>query len=167
MPEISTLGWIHTFIGAMSLASAFFCLIVYKNILENKALGIFYLGGTFITATTSLFIYQHGVFGPAHVLAVLTLLSLTIGYCIRFIPRMVHYSPYIKSFCYSLTVLFHIIPAVTEGLLRLPANKPFVTDQSDPFLAKVHGVLFLVFIVGYICQYFWLRRHFVQTKKAH
>lgn len=79
MPEISPLGWFHTFLGAVALLSGAFALIRYKEISLQSRSSVIYLLATLVTAGTALAIYQHGRFGPGHVLAVATLAALTIG----------------------------------------------------------------------------------------
>ncbi len=79
MPDIIPLGWFHTAIGIIALFSGGFALAKYKEITLQTRSGQIYLAATLITAGTALAIFQHGVFGPAHGLAVMTLVALAIG----------------------------------------------------------------------------------------
>ena len=79
MPEIIPLGWFHTAMGIIALVSGGITLARYKEISPETRSGQVYLAATLITAGTALAIFQHGAFGPAHALAVMTLLALATG----------------------------------------------------------------------------------------
>ena len=79
MPPISPLGWLHTAMGMIALITAVIALCKYKEITYGTRSGLIYLVATLITAATTLAIFQHGFFTPAHSLAVLTLGALLVG----------------------------------------------------------------------------------------
>ena len=158
MPEITLLGWIHTVIAIVALLAGFYTLAIYKVITPTQKSGQLYLVCTLIAAATALMIYKHGGFGPAHALAVLTLLALAGGFLVTKISALKNIAPYFQAFCFSGTLLFHMIPAITDGLLRLPAGDPVLTDPEDLVL-KMFYLLFLgIFLLGYAMQFLWLRR---------
>lgn len=162
MPEITLLGWIHTIIAIVALITGYYSLVVYKVIRESQTSGLIYLVCTLIAAVTALMIYKHGGFGPAHGLAVLTLLALAGGFLVKKIPIFDAFADYFQAFCYSATLLFHMIPAITDGLLRLPVGDPYLTDKHDPLLQKFYLAFMVIFLVGVIVQMFWLRKHKAQ-----
>ena len=51
-----------------------------------------------------------------------------------------------------------MIPAITDGLLRWPVGAPLLTDPHDPVLKKFYLAFAIVFIVGYICQFLWIKK---------
>ncbi len=157
MPEITLLGWIHTIIAIVALLAGFYTLAVHKVITPQQKTGQLYLLCTFIAAVTALMIYKHGGFGPAHGLAVLTLLALAGGLLVTRIPMLDRPAPYLEAFCFSGTLLFHMIPAITDGLLRLPVADPVLTDPHDPLLKKFYLAFLLVFLAGYAMQVVWLK----------
>jgi uncharacterized membrane protein len=158
MPEITLLGWFHTIIAIIALVAGFYTLVVYKVItLEHKS-GQLYLGFTLIAAVTALMIYNQGGFGPAHMLAVLTLLALIAGFLVSKISALSKITAYFQAFCYTATLLFHMIPAITDGLLRLPANDPILTTIHDPMLRGFYLLFLVIFFVGYAFQFFWLKK---------
>ena len=159
MPEIILLGWIHTIIAIIALIAGYYTLAVYKVIRPEQKTGQIYLICTFIAAVTALMIYQRGTFGPAHGLAVLTLLALTGGILVTRISVLSKIADYFQAFCFSGTLLFHMIPAITDGLLRLPVSDPMLTDPEDPILKMFYLIFVLVFIVGYIFQFLWLKNN--------
>ena len=158
MPDMTLLGWVHTIIAIMALIAGFYTLAIYKVItLENKS-GQIYLACTFLAATTALMVYNQGGFGPAHMLAVLTLLALLGGTLVSKVPAFSKIAKYFQAFCFSGTLLFHMIPAITDGLLRLPIGDPFLTDKHDPLLRSFYLLFVVIFLVGYVAQFIWLKK---------
>ena len=157
MPEITLLGWIHTIIAIVALIAGFYTLAIYKVITPEQKTGQLYLVCTLIAAVTALMIYKHGGFGAAHALAVLTLLALAGGFFVTRIPVFSQIAVYFQAFCFSGTLLFHMIPAITDGLLRLPVGDPVLTNPEDPLLKIFYLIFLVIFLVGYICQFFWLK----------
>ena len=159
MPEMILLGWIHTIIAIVALIAGYYTLAVYKVIEPGQTTGKVYLTCTFLAAVTALMIYQRGTFGPAHGLAVLTLLALAGGLLVTRIPAFKKIARYFQAFCFSGTLLFHMIPAITDGLLRLPVGDPVLTDFEAPLLKMFYLAFVVVFVVGWILQCFWLKKN--------
>jgi uncharacterized membrane protein len=157
MPEISLLGWIHTIIAIIALAAGYYTLAVHKVITLEHKTGQVYLLCTLIAAVTALMIYQHGGFGAAHALAVLTLLALFAGYLVTKIAALSKIADYFQAFCFSGTLLFHMVPAITDGLLRLPVGDPVLTNPEDPLLKTFYLAFVGIFLVGYTLQFLWLK----------
>jgi len=158
VPEITLLGWFHTIIAIIALLAGFYTLAAHKIIsLQNKT-GQVYLGFTLIAAISALMIYNQGGFGPAHILAVLTLCALLAGYLVSKIPRISKVAAYIQAFCYSATLLFHMLPAITDGLLRLPVHDPILTTFHDPLLRKFYILFVIIFVVGSVLQFLWIKK---------
>ena len=158
MPEITLLGWIHTTIAVVALIGGFYSLAVHKVITPKQKTGQLYLICTFIVAVTALMIYKHDGFGPGHFLAVLTLLALVGGFVVTKIPVFARTAEYFQAFCFSGTLLFHMIPAITDGLLRLPVGSPVLTDRHDPILKYFYLAFLAIFLFGYVTQFLWLRK---------
>ncbi len=158
MPEMTLLGWIHTIIAIIALIAGFYALAIYKVITPKQKTGQIYLICTLIAAVTALMIYKHDGFGPGHSLAVLTLLALVGGFVVTKIPVFATIAEYIQTFCFSVTLLFHMIPAITDGLLRLPVGDPILTNPHDPMLKKFYLAFLVIFLVGYVMQFLWLKK---------
>ena len=158
MPEITLLGWFHTVIAIIALLAGFYTLAVHKVITLEHKTGQLYLGFTLIAAATALMIYNQGGFGPAHILAILTLLALIAGFLVGKIPALSKIADYFQAFCYSSTLLFHMIPAITDGLLRLPVNDPILSTFHDPLLWKFYLLFVVIFFIGYVFQVFWIKK---------
>ena len=158
MPEITLLGWIHTTMGGVAILSGVFTLWLHGEITPQTRFGQVYLATTLVTATTALGIYQHGFFGPGHVLAVMTLGALGLGTVAGSSKVFGRFSRYLQALSYSATLLFHSIPAVTDGLLRLPVGDPVISSIDDPILRKIYLALLVLFIAGITLQMRWIRR---------
>ena len=158
MPEMIPLGWFHTIMGVIALSSGAITLIKFKEISLQRRSGQIYLAATLITAATALAIFQRGEFGPGHALAVLTLLALTVGAIAETLKPIGKWSRHLQALSYSSTLLFHCIPAVTDGLMRLPLGNPVVTDFADPILRTCYLVLLVLFLTGIILQLRWVHR---------
>lgn len=158
MPEIIPLGWFHTAMGIIALFSGGFTLAKFKEISLQTRSGQIYLVTTLITAGTALAIFQHGEFGPAHGLAVMTLVALAVGTVAAMLKPFGKLSRYVQAVSYSGTLLFHCIPAVTDGLMRLPVGDPVLTSIEDPILKMSYLGLLALFLIGIGMQLRWIHR---------
>ncbi|MFT4925908.1 MAG: putative membrane protein [Phenylobacterium sp.] len=157
MPDISLFGWFHTGIAILALFSGLYSLARFKVIEFKQHSGKLYLICTLIAAATALMIYRHGGFGVAHGLAVLTLLALLTGFVAEKTGLFGKFSAYFQATCYSGTFLFHMIPAITDGLMRLPVDAPIVTSIEDPLLKSFYLAFLITYVVGLGLQIWWLR----------
>jgi uncharacterized membrane protein len=158
MPEIIPIGWFHTAMGLIALFSGGFTLARFKEISPRTRSGQIYLATTLITASTALAIFQRGEFGPGHVLAVMTFVALAVGTLAATTQILGKASRYVQAISYSATLLFHCLPAVTDGLLRLPVGDPVLTSIEDPILKKCFLGLFVLYLVGVSLQLRWIHR---------
>ena len=88
--------------------------------------GAAYLVVTAVVAGSALGIYNQGGFGVAHYLAVLTLTVAFGGFILERLNLLGRFSVYFQAIAYSAITLFHMIPAITDFLRRLPARVPFI-----------------------------------------
>ena len=158
MPEIIPLGWFHIAMGIIALVSGGFTLARFKEISLRTRSGQIYLVTTLITAGTALAIFQHGKFTPAHVLAILTLGALAVGLMAEKMKPFGKFSRHLQAISYSATLLFHSIPAVTDGLLRLPAGDPVLKSIEDPVLKMSYLALLVTYLIGVSLQLRWINR---------
>ena len=156
MPEMTLLGWFHTVTGILALVSAMYTLTKYKMIALSNASGKLYILVTVIVAGSALGIYNQGGFGIAHWLAVLTLAATTGGVIMEKTRLFGRLSVYFQALGYSSTLLFHMIPAITDFLRRLPVGDPFVDSFDDPLLVGFHQLFLAIFVVGMVIQIRWL-----------
>jgi len=145
--SLSLPGVIHTLFGLLALALAITLIVKHQRIPLNQSLGKLYALFTAITAATSLFIFNHGGFNPAHALAVMTLAALLIAILLSLFKVFGTVTPYVQLTLMSSTLLFHLLPAVTEILMRLPVDAPLVENLEDPLLHQVFLVIFVLFLL--------------------
>jgi uncharacterized membrane protein len=157
MPGLTTLGLVHTAFALVALICGSIALVRYKEISPRNRSGLFYIVTTAITAATSLGIYQHGGFGPQHILAILTLAALGVGTLGALTTLFRASSRIIQAVSYSSTILLHLIPGVTEMLTRLPPGHPVVTSYSSPILKVALLLVLVAFLAGVTLQVRWLR----------
>jgi len=158
MPEMIPLGWFHTILGIGAVVSGFYTLIKYRVVSLTHRSGKLYALLTLIVAGTALGIYNQGGFGIAHNLAVLTLVALAGGVVMEKTRLFGSFSKYCQALGYSSTLLFHMIPAITDFLRRLPVGDPFIDTLEDPLLRQFHLAFLAIFVVGVIAQMLWLRK---------
>ena len=158
MPEMIPLGWFHTILGIGAVLSGFYTLINHKVISLAQPSGKLYVLLTLIVAGTALGIYNQGGFGIAHNLAVLTLVALAGGVLMEKTKLFGGFSQYCQALGYSSTLLFHMIPAITDFLRRLPVGDPFIDTLEDPLLRQFHLAFLVIFVVGFAAQVLWLRK---------
>ena len=158
MPEMTVLGWFHTILGVLAVLSGFYTLYKYKIITTEESSGKLYVLVTLLVAGSALGIYNQGGFGIAHVLAVLTLIALAGGYIMEKFKWFGSFSKYFQALGYTSTLLFHMIPAITDFLRRLPVGDPFIDSFEDPLLLNFHTAFLVIYLVGLVAQIVWLKR---------
>lgn len=152
MPPMIPLGWFHTAMGAFALMCGFYSLYRHKEILLSNRSGLLYVLATLITAVTAMMIFQRGTFGPGHALAILTLGALALGTIAARTRLFGKLSRYLQAISYSATLLFHMIPAITDGLLRLPVGDPVLNSIESPVLKALYAAFLLVYLIAVSMQ---------------
>lgn len=149
---LTTLGLVHTAISLVAVVAGFWSLARDREIAAHTSLGRLYLVTTLLTAATGLGIFQHGGFGPPHVLSILTLLALAVGAAAAYGGAFGRWSRHVQVVSFSATMLFHMIPGFTESLTRLPLGRPLLPNAEAPALKAISGVLLLLFLIGVTAQ---------------
>ena len=158
MPTMTWLGWFHTIMGVIAIITAASALYRHKIIRASDASGRAYLLITLVVAGSALAIYNQGGFGVGHILAVLTLTALLAGYLLETLEPFGKWSVYLQTGAYTATVLFHMVPAITDFLRRLPVGDPFVESLDAPLVQSFHAAFLAAFVVGVLAQWTWLKR---------
>jgi len=99
-----------------------------------------------------MIIFQRGTFGPGHALAILTLGALALGTIAAKTRLFGKLSRYLQAISYSATLLFHMIPAITDGLLRLPVGDPVLNSIESPVLKALYAAFLVVYLTGVSLQ---------------
>ena len=77
---LTQLGMFHTAISLIAVVAGAIALFRYREISPRNGLGKTYIITTVITALTGFGIFQHGGFGPPHMLGIITLVVLAIAF---------------------------------------------------------------------------------------
>ena len=142
---LTTLGVIHTLISLVAVGAGIVGFVRDKRIDLDNGAGKTYLVMTILTCLTGFGIFQHGGFGKPHALGVITLLVLAVAWKVAAKPAL-------QTVLMSLTFLFHMIPAVTETLTRVPMGAPILPNAEAPELKLITGVMFVLFVIGAALQ---------------
>ncbi len=157
MPAMTLLGWFHTIMGIAAILLAVAALYRHGLIRAADREGAGYLVITLIVAGSALGIYNQGSFGVAHYLAVLTLVAAFGGFVLERFNLFGRFSPYFQAIAYSATILFHMIPAITDFLRRLPVGDPFIDSFDSPVLQGFHLAFLGLYVMGVRFQILKLR----------
>ena len=158
MPAMTLLGWFHTIMGIAAILLAVAALYRHGLIRAADREGAGYLMITVIVAGSALGIYNQGGFGVAHYLAVLTLVAAFGGFVLERFNLFGRFSPYFQAIAYSATILFHMIPAITDFLRRLPVGDPFIDSFDSPVLQGFHLAFLGLYLLGVGVQILKLKR---------
>ena len=74
MIGLTPLGAVHTAISLVALLAGVIALVRFGQIPAAQGIGKTYIWATVLTCLTGFGIFQHGGFGKAHVLGIVTLL---------------------------------------------------------------------------------------------
>ncbi len=157
MPEMTIFGWFHTVLGVGAVLSGFYTIYKHRAISLEEDSGRLYVFLTLLVAGSALGIYNQGGFGIAHILAVLTLIAIAGGVIMEKAKLFGSFSKYFQALGYTSTLLFHMIPAITDFLRRLPVGDPFVDSLEDPLLINFLLAFLLIYFVGITSQMLWLK----------
>lgn len=159
MLGLTTLGTVHTAISLVAVGAGITGLVRDKRINFENGAGKTYLIMTILTCLTGFGIFEHGGFGKPHALGIMTLLVLGVAWITR--SRVA-----LQAVLLSVTFFFHMIPAMTETLTRLPLGSPILRDAEAPELKGITGVLLLLLVVGATLQYRKLSQSLNRSNKA-
>jgi uncharacterized membrane protein len=157
MLGLSTLGLVHTLISLVALAAGAIALVRDGRISPANGTGQVYILFTVATCVTALGIFRHGTIGPPHILAMLTFVVLLATWAARSSNLFGRASRYVETLGLSATLLFHLIPAVTETSTRLPPGRPLVADADAPALKIVYLALLAAYVALAVVQSLQLR----------
>jgi uncharacterized membrane protein len=115
---LTPLGVFHTIVSLIAVFSGIAAVLRYRRISLETTLGVVYVATTVVVCLTGFGIYEHGGFNQAHVLGIITLLTLALAAASWKYALFGAASPYVEMVAYSATLFFHSIPSVSEPLTR-------------------------------------------------
>jgi len=144
--DITLLGWFHSIVGILAIATGVYSLGRYAIIDINTLLGKFYIASTSIVCASSLLIYNAtGSFNLAHILSVLVLLAFIFAWGVNKVNILGRLSTYLHHLALSVTVYFSLLPTIAEFLTRLPIGDPVAVSIEDPLIGSIYSYV----TVGY------------------
>jgi len=152
MLGLTNFGIVHTLIGLVALVAGMLCFVRDGKIGRETAAGRLYVLTPFLTAISALAIFQHGGFGKAHALALLTLLALLVAGAAEITGIFGRASRAVATVGYTTTFLFHMIPAVTEASTRLPLGHPNFANADAPGLQKITLAMVVIYMIAAVWQ---------------
>jgi uncharacterized membrane protein len=152
MLGITPFGMVHTVISLIAVAAGVIALLRHGRIDSVSTSGRTYLIMTVLTCLTGFFIFQHGGFGKPHALGIITLMVLATAYAAERWNWAGRLSVYVAVVGYSMTLFFHMIPAITETATRIPAGHPLAAGPEAPGIQTAVGVAFVLFLIGATLQ---------------
>ncbi len=158
MLGITPFGMFHTVISLIALAIGLSFLARRRDIRWREPLGKAFALGTLASAITGLFIFRHGGFNEAHILSIVTILTLIFAVATERGAAPGSWRDALSTLAFSLAVFFHFIPGFNETLVRIPVAAPHITGPDDPKLKPLVGAAFLVFLIVAALQLRRLRR---------
>ena len=117
---LTPLGVFHTALSLAAVTAGLIALLRDGRITSATRAGRIYIITTAITCLTGFGIFQHGGFNKAHVLGIITLVVLGIAWTAGHSTLFGRASRYVETIGYSATMLFNLIPGITETATRLP-----------------------------------------------
>lgn len=146
--QLSPFGLVHTLISLIAVAAGVVELVRHGDIHPSRFMGSVYVAATIGACLTGFGIFRHGGFGKPHALGVITLLVLGLATLAGKTKVFGSASRRVEMLSYSATFLFHMIPAFTETLTRLPIGDPIVTDRDGIAPQLAGGVFFALYLAG-------------------
>lgn len=150
--NITAFGAFHTVIAIVGVIAGFVALIAHREIRITSRSGAIFFWFTIGAAVTGLFIFRRGGFGAPHVLSVLTLLVLALGWFAERRRSFGRLSVYVAALFNLTALFFHFIPAFVESLTRLPLGAPYAAGPEDPRLFGPIGTAFMLYLFAAIWQ---------------
>jgi hypothetical protein len=157
--NLTAFGAFHTVISVLAVLAGLASLVRHREITTRTWVGLWYVRLTAATCITGLVIFRHGGFGPPHALAIITLLVLAITYILERVAIPTGPARYVVVLGNSLTLFFHLVPALNEAGTRLPLGNPAFTGPADPQFQQLVAAGFVVYLIGAALQSWRLRRN--------
>jgi uncharacterized membrane protein len=152
MLGMGPLGIAHTLIGLAALLLGLTISLMCTRISLKQLSGKIYIALTAITSLTGFGIFEHGGFGKPHALGVVTLIALAFAMAVERSRLFGRNAQRVSAVAYSATLLFHLIPGITETSTRLPVGAPLLSSPDAPQLQLAYLMLFIIF-----CLFGWFQ----------
>ncbi|WP_333597757.1 hypothetical protein [Chryseobacterium flavum] len=163
--SLSGLGIFHTIIGIAALIGAVTGFIRYGKINLAQLSGKVYFYATAITSLTALGISKNGGFNAGHVFSLFIIGLISVAYFLFSRKQEVSRVRYFENFLLSFSFFLSLVPTINETFTRIPIGHPLAKDIKDPIIGQTLLIVFLLFIVGSVFQFFKQKRANVEISQ--
>ena len=114
-----------------------------------------------MACVTSFGLSKAGGFNPGHALGIIILILLAVAYLLR--EEKIKSSKnlfFLQTFCMTTTLFLSLLPAINETLTRIPRGHPLAESPESPAVQVSVKILFAVYLIGIIFQFFKVRKKF-------
>lgn len=165
--NISIIGWLHTLLTVLALACAFVIMFSRKGTKNHRLLGDIYAISLFVGSGLSLTIYRTGTFFFPHVLAIITMVAIAIGWLAgRFHQPKWLWKP-IHLTCMLISVYLIFGGGINEAFLRIAwlreHGKAIWIGQAHAF--TLLGFVLLILLLNFVQLYQFVRAKFRDKDK--
>ncbi len=159
--NISIIGWLHTLLTVLALGCAVVIMFSPKGTARHRLLGDVFAFSLFTGSALSLTIYRTGVFFFPHVLAIVTMVTITIGWLAgRFHQPKWLWKP-IHLTCMLISVYMIFGGGINEVFLRVP----YLREHGKAiWIQNAHAFTFMGFVLLILLLNFVQLFQFVRAK---
>ena len=144
-----SIGQLHLASALVALASGAWVLWRRKGTATHRRIGWLYAGSMLVLNVTAFMIYRlYGTFGPFHVAALISLVTLIAGILPAWRRRPERTWIEHHYFFMSYSYLGLLAASIAETATRVPALRAFVGGPTPVFWGVVVAATIAVFIVG-------------------
>jgi hypothetical protein len=161
--SLSGLGIFHTIIGISAIVAAVIGFVKYGKINLAARSGKVYFYTTLVTSVTALGISKHGGFNAGHAFSIFIIFLIAVAYFLHSNKKESGKARYFENFLLSFSFFLSLVPTVNETFTRVPIGHPLAKDIKDPVIAQTLLVLFILFIVGSVFQFFKQKKVYKKT----
>ena len=147
MPDVlSPVGWVHVIASLVSLLLGGLLVCSQKGTASHRKRGKWYFYAMLVTNLTALLIYQFGSFFFPHWLAIITLVTVCIGYWAISTQAIRHWLA-VHLTCMIVSYYMLWGATVNEAFLHIPSLRQLAEQADNPTLGLAHLGVMLVFVV--------------------
>ena len=142
---MTTIGIVHTLLSLAPVIAGLWCFFRQGKIDPNSSAGKVYLIGLVLSVFSSFALHW---FTPIHALGIVSLLAAFGGWWVLSL----------SAFGLSFSFFLLNIPAINEGLSRLPPSNPIGAGPESPPVQHALMIWTAVFVIGAIAQQLMIHR---------
>jgi len=143
---LATFTFIHVLISVIGIAGG---LIVLERFFRNRTLGLsnmVFLAATTLTSVTG-FLFPSKVFGPPHVVGVISLVVLAIALYALYVGNLIGQWRWIYVCTAMIAFYLNVFVGVVQAFEKVSRLHALAPTGSEPPFAITQGIVLLAFVV--------------------